>query len=259
VNLLVGDGTGAPLDVSRAVTGIGPRLGVLLDPKGLVGTGRSNSTVVLAHTLTNVGSEAGTFVLTTTESLGWGVELSPDSVTLGPGDSVPVSVRVTVKPSATAGARSFVKVKAFLESDPTIADESIDTVSVPLVAEVGLSSSQERGVPIGATTSLDSLTIYNAGSASDFFLLSITGETADWDLVLGQSIIAVNSGDPARVSVKIRVGEGVTAGAVKNITIEARSATDGTVRASVNLNLTAISTAPPPRTKTYLPLIRNQE
>jgi hypothetical protein len=112
----------------------------------------------------------------------------------------------------------------------------------------------------GVTTSLDSLTVFNSGSAYDFFSLVVTGEDANWDVILGQSVVGVNTGDPARVSVKIRVGAGVDSGTVRNLKIEARSSSDGTVRASVDLVLTALGEAEPPlppaRLKTYLPQIQ---
>ena len=261
VELLAGDGAGPALDTATAVTGIGPSQGVLIEPKGLLVEARPNATATLAHTLTNLGSEPGTFRLTSADSLGWEVGLAGDLVTLGPGASIPLFVPVTVKPSAEAGARNFVRIRAELVDDATVFDETIDEVTVPLVAGLNLSASQVRGVRPGATTSLDSLTVFNSGSAFDFFALDVIGEDADWDVVLGQSVVGINTGDPARVAVRVRVAPGVAPGTTRTIRIEARSLNDGTVRSSVNLVLTALMAdgQPPPdptRLRTYLPMVR---
>ncbi len=226
---------------------------------GIAGQGRPNTTVVLNHTLTNIGSEQGTFRLSATNVLGWEVLIAPDLVTLGPGDSLPVQVQVTVKPSAGAGADNRVEVTAELLGDPTVFDTSVDTVTVPLVIGLSLSSSQIRGVLPGATTSLDSVTVFNSGSGSDFFTLTVIGEDADWDIILGRTLIGINAGDQARAAVQVKVGAGVAPGTVKSLRIEARSTSDGTVRSSVNLTLTALGTTtqpPPPRLRTHLPLVR---
>lgn len=259
VELLAGDGTGPAFDSVTVVTGIGPSHGVLIEPKGLVVEGLPNTTAVLSHTLTNIGSEQGTFRLTWVDSLGWETGLASDLVTLGPGESIALNVPIIVKPSAEAGARDFIRLRAELMTDPSISDETVDEVRVPLVFGLNLSASQVRGVRPGATTNLDSLTVFNSGSAYDTFALEVVGEDADWDVILGRDVVGINTGDPVRVAVQVRVAEGVAPGSTRTIRIEARSRSDGSVRASVELLLIALDTGgqtpDPARLRTYLPMV----
>ncbi|NTU84141.1 MAG: hypothetical protein HGA45_33030, partial [Chloroflexales bacterium] len=257
VQLLAGDGGGAPLDTSEAVTGIGPRRGVLLTPETGSAEGPPGSTVAITHTLTNIGSEAGTFRLFTADVVGWPATVAPDTVILEAGESIEVTVRVRIQDSTRAGNTNYVAVGVELVEDPTINDQAIEQLTVSRVVGLDLSASQSRRVSPGETLSLDNLSVINQGSIYDTYTLIVTGEDSGWDVILGQTSVGVDRGDRASISVRVQVPLTLTSGTVKVLRIEARSSSDATQSDIVQIRLAYVAPPipqTPPRQKMYLPL-----
>ncbi len=263
VRLLVGDGTGSALDTAELVTRIGPRLGIVLTPATGAATGAPGSTVEITHTLTNIGSETGEFTLSTADGIGWPATVTPSFIRLGPGESFIVTVQVRIQENTRAGDINFAAVNIVLLSDPSITAQAIERLTVAQVAKLNLTSSQSRRVSPGETVSLNNLAVINLGSAYDTFNLAVVGASNGWEVVLGQTSLGVDRGDPGAVSVQVKVPPTVASGTVKVLQIEATSRNDATVRDIVQLSLVYIAPTVPPivtpvpvKLKVYLPVVQ---
>ncbi len=256
VQLLIGDGTGAPLDSATLDTSIGPRFGVMLTPTDRSAEGMPGSTMVFTHTLTNIGSEPSEFRLFTADDLGWPVSITPDQVILDVGESVQVMVRVRIQNNARAGDQNVVAAKVELVGNPSINAQALEHLTVAHVAGINLSSSQARRVQPGETVNLNSLSLTNLGSYYDTFNLTVTGADNGWGVVLGQTTVSVDKGNPAAVSVQVKVPTTVVSGDVKVLRIEARSTGDATVSQIVLLSFVYVAPPVPPKQKVYLPLVQ---
>ncbi|MEI6180790.1 MAG: hypothetical protein WCP31_08545, partial [Chloroflexales bacterium] len=263
VRLLVGDGTGSALDTAELVTRIGPRLGIVLTPATGAATGAPGSTVEITHTLTNIGSEAGEFTLSTADGIGWPATVTPSFIRLGPGQSFIVTVRVQIQENTRAGDINFAAVNVALVSDHSITAQAIERLTVAKVAGLNLTSSQSRRVSPGETVSLNNLAVINLGSAYDTFNLAVVGANNGWEVVLGQTSLGVDKGDPGAVSVQVKVPSTVASGTVKVLRIEATSRNDATVRDIVQLSLVYIAPTVPPivtpvpvKLKVYMPVVQ---
>lgn len=259
LSLLRPDGTGDPLDSESLETRIGPRFGISLTPNRevLVAPG---STLVVTHTLRNLGSEGGTFRLRAANALGWSTSVSPNEVSLGPDEEEVVNVTIRVAVAVSAGDIGEAAVFAELVADPEINARADTRLTIDLVADLDLEASQVRAVtPQSGQISLTSLNIRNNGSAADTVTLAVIGESNGWQVTLGSSQVRVPQYNSRSVTVRVTVPPNIASGTVKDLRVVARSAIDATVSDSVLLTLVYVVPPTPeelPPSKTYLPLVR---
>jgi hypothetical protein len=114
-------------------------------------------TITYEHTITNNQGSPGTFDLTAVSTEGWSTAITDSggtplsSVILAPGDSTTVLVSVSVPSTATVGVQDVTRVKASLQSDPTVFDEASDTTTVREALTISPDQAQVSGA--GATVS----------------------------------------------------------------------------------------------------------
>jgi len=108
--------------------------GVTVSPDNATG-GEAGQTIVYTHTVTNDSNTSDTFDLTAASSLGWsstvtntsGTPLS--SVTLAPGASATVQVRVVIPTGTTDGTRDTTTISARSQTDTTVLDSALDVTT----------------------------------------------------------------------------------------------------------------------------------
>ncbi len=253
----VGEGTPV-LDEEEDVTAVGPARGVIIEPDRSA-EGPPNSTVVLTHTVRNIGAEQGLFRLTVAEANGWPATVAPDLVNLGPGLEIEVTVRIFIPDGKRAGDPGFARVRVELVGDPQIFDEAENRLTVSRVAGVTLAASQVRLIQAGGRPqSLSGLAVTNRGSAADVFDLTPIGLPAGWNLTITPSTAPVDRESTFRVGMQVEAPSGVAPGTITRFFVEARSRFDAAVRDRVEITL-VVPEAPPqvrPRVYIYLPLVR---
>jgi hypothetical protein len=164
-------------------------------------------------------------------------------------------VSVTLPDGPAAGAPGFARVTAQLVSDPTIADDATNTITVAKVAGVDLSASQVRAInPGGPPLNLGAFTLYNRGNADDTFDIVASGVPAGWTVTITPSSAVVQKDSTFNVSVTVQVPAGVPPGTIQTIVLEARSRSDGNVRDSITLTLVYAPLGEPGIIRLYLPM-----
>lgn len=253
---LFAQGTTTPLlDTAEDITQVGPAFGVILSPDN-TGEAAPDSTAVFTHTLQNIGTTQGLFSLTVAESNGWPATVAPSLVNLGPGQSLDITVRVTVPDGLRAGAPGFARVTARLVSDPDVTDDATNEITVQRVAGVDLSASQVRTVtPGGPPLSLGTLAVYNRGSATDRFTLTPIGVPAGWAVTITPASVLVDKDSTARVAVTVSVPASVPIGTVQTVRVEAVSEFDSSARSSVQLTFVYLGDAVQQRTRLFMPVL----
>jgi uncharacterized repeat protein (TIGR01451 family) len=97
--------------------------GVVLAPASAAQSGLPGEVVTYTLTVTNTGSMTDTFVITYTGNT-WAVDLMPESIELGAGDSAEVIVHVTIPAGAVADDSDSVTILATSSNDPNVFDSS---------------------------------------------------------------------------------------------------------------------------------------
>lgn len=259
LRLLPSDGMGDPLDQTTITTRIGPRFGLTLTPDYdlIVAPG---STVVVTHTLRNIGSEVGTFRLRTGNAQGWETLVSPSEVSLAPDEEAIINVTIRVGLPVSAGDRALAVLFAELIADPTFKQQAKINMTIDLIAALDLESSQVRSVtPESGQISLTSLTLRNNGSAADTATLEVLGASDGWQVILERSRVPVPQYNSVGISLSVRVPPNIVSGTVKDIRVTACSELNPTVCDSVLLTLVYVAPPQPeelPLRYVYLPLVR---
>lgn len=106
-----------------------PQLGVEIGPDH-VGTGTPGNTVQYQHTVTNTGILTDTYVLSAVSSRLWFVQVSPQLLTLNPGETGTIQVTIAVPDTANNGDVDVTTVSAASQTSSMIADIATDTTTI---------------------------------------------------------------------------------------------------------------------------------
>ncbi|MBK9049926.1 MAG: right-handed parallel beta-helix repeat-containing protein [Chloroflexi bacterium] len=211
------------------VTGPIPVAGVDIEPDRS-GSGLPGTQQVYQHTVTNTGNITDTFMLTFVSSEGWGVVVTPVSVTLGTGQSETVQVTVDIPGGATPGTIDLTTVTATSVFDAAATDTITDTTTVS-------GGGGTSGVLIGPDNSDTALpgdilvyqhVITNTGTASDNYDLTVLSSQG-WTVDVGPDNVTLGSGLTSVVVVTVTVPGGATPGTVDLTTVTATSTISPTV------------------------------
>ena len=221
--------------------------------------------VAIEHTLSNLGTQADTFTLDGDNSLNWAIDFPASSGLLQPGESVLVTVVITVPGSATAQQVGVTVITATSTVNSNVKDTAIDTLTVAQLPGLAFTPNYSNSLlPGEAITYTHTLT--NTGDYSDTFTVAIASDLYGWAELLPDNPfdITLDAGESAPVQVVVTVPPFAAAGFANTIIIQATSnysiAVTGFVTDTVTANrlsvhamsrppgLTSITTVPRPPT-----------
>lgn len=183
--------------------------------------------VTFTHTITNVGSQDGTFNLAVADApAGWSIDLSETAVTLTSGASTPLTVTVTSPAGTFAGDYTF-RLEATATDANAATTSVLDTVSINQVADLSLTPETQASLESPDTVVTYTFTLENNGNFTDTVSLAATSSQG-WDVSTvpsGTVELAPAASQPIDVVVSIPPGQ--VAGLEATITITATSSAPG--------------------------------
>ena len=191
-----------PFDTAVDTTTVTLRRGVSLEPDqvALILSNPSQPRPVLfPHLLTNTGNYTDTFNFTWSSSAGLPVTVNPAQATLGPGQSRPAWVTVTV-PALNPDILlvDTTHITATSQFSPTVHDAVTDTTFVNRNVEVEFAPDNSgRGRP--GETLLYTHTLTNTGNYTDTFQLTSSG----WGTLLGPAEVTLGANASRTVEVEV--------------------------------------------------------
>ena len=222
-----------------------PSYGVDLMPETQSREVDAGSTTVYTETLHNTGNVADTFTVTVNSSEGWATLLSPDTVTVGPDNTVEVEVQVSVPGGAVSGTLDTTTVEAISSGDPTERDRArLRTTAqeppVPPTYGADLTpATQSRDVYAGSST-LYVETLENTGNVADTFTVTVDS-TRGWTTLNSKATVNLAPGVGTEIEVRALV-PGTAGGGVEDVaTVMATSWASPTVEAQATLTTIAAS------------------
>lgn len=172
------------------VSGIPPVYGVDIYPNNST-SATVRTRLNYQHTILNTGNITDTFTLSAHSSQNWTISGLPPTLTLGPGQSEPVTLQITVPANATIGLVDVTTVTATSTATAVASDSATDTTTVipslqylPVIyrtcATTGIdlvvtSLSVQPNPPVSGQPATISITIHNQGTVdmdplNNFFL-----------------------------------------------------------------------------------------
>ena len=204
------------------VTGFPGTITVTIAPDNST-NGQPNDTITYSHVVTNSGDITETFSLDTVSSSGWTTAVSPTNLLLNPLESVPVTVTVTIPPSASNGETDVVTVTVRSDTDADQFDTALDATTVGQTFGVQIKPDNADTVDAGTVVTYSHI-VTNTGNGSDTFAISASSSNG-WTTNVPNNI-TLASGISETIVVSLTVPSGA-AGLSDAMIVTATSTTDG--------------------------------
>jgi uncharacterized membrane protein len=210
--------------------------GLMLEPEEGALYGDPDETVFYIMTLTNTGNILDTFDLVAGES-DWDVHLPENGFELGAGESVDVSMQITVAADALAGEFDSVTITATSIGDEHVSASS--TLTTTSNAVYGLMLEPEQNTLSGGPGEIVSyiLSLTNIGNLSDTYALEAVGN--GWDINLSEGSVGLGAGESAEIRVDISIPPNVLAGEFDLVSVTATSVGNNSFSATSTLTTRA--------------------
>jgi hypothetical protein len=193
--------------------------GVTVSPDN-AGGGAAGSTVTYTHTIANDGNTAGTFDLSALSARGWTVLLTdgsgtpiPPYVTLAPGATTTVQVRVLIPPGTADGTQDVTTLTAVSRTDPGVTDTATDTTRV---GQVTVTPNQSATMAPGQTVEYEFVVQNNLTGYREFDLSAVSSLGWPYSIVDGNglplSAVGLESGGSTTVRLLVQVPASATPG-----------------------------------------------
>jgi uncharacterized membrane protein len=207
-------------------------------------SGLPGSTLSYSVIVTNTGWILDTFDLSASDGAGWGLTVSPASLTLAPGESGNATLSVVIPPDALGCTKDGIRVTATSRADPRASASASTSAHATIVrgVEVSISPSSASGAP-GATLSYK-ITVTNLGNAEDTFALEISGGVG-WSPRASSTSLTIGARGVGSVTLSVTIPTGAAEGATTTITVTATSTSDPGVSSSASCRATAVGVSPP--------------
>jgi len=180
--------------------------------------GEPGGTLTYTVTVTNNGDITDTYDLSASDTEVWGLSLSQDTVTLDSGENGSIILTVSIPGTAEMGTEDTVTVTATSQADPDVRDWDTCIARASLRVLVSISPDEGTGSP-GDTVTF-TVTVRNAGTATDTFSLQAT-DTAGWSPTVSPSTLTLNAGASGTATVTVTIPSGADVGASTTITVTA--------------------------------------
>jgi uncharacterized membrane protein len=176
---------------------------VLITPSAQLVITAPGTLVSYEHTVINTGNISDTFILTATSSQGWldGFVGGPLPL-LQPGESVTVTIMISVPLSATPGQQDDTLITVTSSFDPVVFDTATDTTRVQQDHDLLFFPDNTRVVPSPSIV-VYTHTLTNAGTGPDTFAFSATSSQS-WTVQLPPQL-SLDVGNSATVMVTLTV------------------------------------------------------
>jgi len=204
-------------------------------------TGAPGSTLSYTVNVTNGSNGQDNFDLSVSGGAGWNPQLSPISLTIGPGASGNSTLSVTVPGEASGGSSVGISVTATSRANPAVSASASCIARAAVVRGVRLSISPSEGSGSPGATLKYTVTVTNTGNVVDNYDLAVT-DNAGWNHKLSSSILTISIKGLEKIVLDVTIPGNARPGTSDNITITARSRADPTKSASASCR--AIATGP---------------
>jgi len=203
------------------------RAGVTLAPDQAK-TKKPGTTAAYDLTVTNDGNLPDTFAVNAPlNPLGWTVTVNPASVTLAPGASATVQVKVKVPAGTDAGTVNQVTARATSQAHGTVQDIALLQTTVALAPAVSLEPDLVAGGTPGSVVVYEH-TLTNLSNGTETFLPS-KSSSLGWSVSVSPVVATLAKGGTQTVRVYVSVPASAAPGTADETTVTETSDSDGTV------------------------------
>jgi len=201
-------------------------VGVSISPRYL--SGLPGATLTYAVTIANTGMIDENYSLSTFDNSGWGLSVSPTSLSVRVGDNGVASLTVTIPASASSFTEDNITVTVASQVDNTVRDN--DTcIAEAIVRGVGASISPDYQEGLPGSTLNYFVTVINTGETVDNFAL-IVSDNGGWEATLSENLLEnMQVGENRIVTLSVTIPENAAPFTEDNLTVTATSLGDQTV------------------------------
>jgi uncharacterized membrane protein len=171
-----------------------------------VENGNPGQSLFYNHTLTNLGNLVDTYDLSAGSSAGFEVEFhqTPTTITLQPGGSANVRVRVRVANEATAGMIDITSVTATSRGDTNVSSTATNTTTVNAVYALLLTPNNTRSGNPGQTL-VYTHTLTNLANITDTVSLSVSSSAGFDSNLISETPVTLPSGASATLALTVAI------------------------------------------------------
>ncbi|HEU5014022.1 MAG TPA: NEW3 domain-containing protein [Roseiflexaceae bacterium] len=182
--------------------------------------GAASTPVTFTHTITNVGTQDGTFLLTAQLPAGWtAAPLQP--ITLTQGMAAQFTLIVTPTANVQAGTYTIV-VRAENSANTSIFSSVTDRVTIEEQAAIALSGDQSSTAPPNTVVTY-TLALTNSGNFTDTITLAASTSRSGWSAQPISPTVTLLPNTSQSIQLRVTVPAGQTAGMVNTTTLTATS------------------------------------
>ena len=188
-------------------------------------------------TIVNKGTFEDTYDLKVTDTLAWGVTISPSSIMIATKSRGTATLSATIPEGTASGIEDEIIVTATSRTDLTVSDSATCTASAAAVrgVKVSLSPENQSGAP-GETLTYE-VAVKNEGNVGDTFILSTAG-VPDWSPRVENTSLTLHAGEVGETTLTVTIPPGASDGASITVNVGAISVGDPTVTDSDTCRMT---------------------
>jgi len=196
---------------------------VSISPRYL--SGLPGATLAYVVTIANTGMIDENYSLSTFDNSGWGLSVSPTSLSVQVGENDVATLTVTIPASASSFTEDNITVTAASQVDNTVRDN--DTcIAEAIVRGIGVSISPDYQEGLPGSTLNYSVSVANTGETVDNFALSVS-DNEGWGPALSENLLEnVQIGENRIVTLSVTVPENAVPFTEDNIIVAAISLAD---------------------------------